>query len=288
MTKPDPRLNAYRHDLADRRLRHDVAADRYVEPFEGRIGVPRAPMLQKPENRAMAVSEALFGDAVAVFEATDNWVWLQSQKDGYVGYVERGHVVLNQSFEPTHQISAAATLLFSAPDLKSKPLCRLFLNTKVAISGPLENQNWVEVSLPGENSPVMGYVYHKHLGAMDRPLADPVALSKQFVGVPYLWGGSTADGLDCSGLIQQTLRACGYDCPRDSDMIENWIGGPQKATPDTGDLVFWNGHVGMMISQDMIVHANAFHLSVKVEQFSEVAERITKEYSSNPRILALN
>jgi len=119
-----------------------------------------------------------------------------------------------------------------------------------------------------------GYLHQLHLAAAEK---DFVAVAEHFLGVPYVWGGKTAAGLDCSGLIQTALQAVGKAAPRDTDMMEKALGDAVSLSGlRRSDLVFWKGHMGVMLDETRLLHANAFHMAVAIEPLAEAIARIEK------------
>lgn len=273
MNTLDPRLNAYRPDLADVRLKDKINAQNFVEGDVASVIEPRVALRAKPDFTAGFVSEALLGDRIRVFEVKDGWAWGQMEKDDYVGYIQL-ETLSGIHMPPSHRVCVPATFIYPKPDLKSQPATRIFLNSQLVIDNI--SDDWA--ALAGG-----GFVYHSHICPSDEFLSDPVAVAEQFLGVPYLWGGSTQDGLDCSALVQQAYHACGLECPRDSDMIEETIGETGHNSLQRGDLVFWDGHIGMIIDEHRMIHANGHHMAVVAEDFAAAEARISKIYGSEAR-----
>ena len=271
--KLDVRLNAYRPDLADQRLKGKVEAQHYVEGEMATVIEPRVGLRSRPDSNAGFITEALLGDHVRVFERQNGWAWGQMKKDAYVGYLPLS-AVNNEQVPPTHRVCVPATFVYPQADLKSQPATRVFLNSLLVVTET--TGDWA--ALAGG-----GFVYRAHLKPADEFLSDPVAVAGQFINVPYLWGGNTQDGLDCSALVQQAYHACGLDCPRDSDMIEAEIGESGHNSLQRGDLVFWDGHIGMMVDEHRMIHANGHHMAVAIEDFAAAQDRIGRDYGSNAR-----
>jgi hypothetical protein len=265
LSLPDPRTNAYRPDLAAAHFEGVVQAERFIEGVPCQLRTGFATVKAAPDFEARQTTQALFGETVTVYEEHDGWVWGQIETDGYVGYL-RLDTLWGETPEPTHRVSAIRTFLFPEPDLKSPTLDVLSLTSRVAVAG--EKNGFAELEQGG-------WVFMKHLAGLGDVAPDYVATARKLTGVPYLWGGKTSMGLDCSGLVQVALDAAGLSVPRDSDQQAKSIG---EAVADTselrrGDIVFFPGHVGIMTGPDLLLHANAFHMMVTEEPLAEVAAR---------------
>jgi cell wall-associated NlpC family hydrolase len=262
----DPRVTPARPDLAAAHLRGKVQAARYAEGTEQEVIAGIAPVRDAPSHEATQVTEALRGDRVTVYETDEEgWSWGQLSSDGYVGWLP-SVALLAPVAPPTHKVAALRTLVFPGPSIKSPPLDALPLGAQVSVA---KEQDSFAVLASG------GYVPKSHLAALDTKEADFVAVAERFVGAPYLWGGKSSMGLDCSGLVQVALTACGIKCPRDSDMQEKALGkAANLAGLQSGDLVFWKGHVAIARSRNSMIHANAFHMAVTIEPVAEGLARI--------------
>jgi cell wall-associated NlpC family hydrolase len=276
---PDRRIHAWREDLAAADLRDVVSAPRYVEGTPARITQAVTALRRRPDRAAPLETEALFGERVTVYEISELWAWVQLDRDRYVGYVLQS-ALSPELMEPTHRIQALGTFVYPQPDIKAPPVMHLALGAAITVTG--SDAKFAELATGG-------HVIVRHIAARDRFARDFVDIAERFIGVPYLWGGRTRIGLDCSGLVQIALEAAGVSCPRDSDMQEASLGEAVLVPADLeglqrGDLVFWPGHVGIMVDAVMLLHANAFHMAVAVEPLTGAAERIARLAEGGARI----
>jgi cell wall-associated NlpC family hydrolase len=266
MPPHDPRLTPARPDLAARYLEGKVAAARFVDGEAREVVEPQLPLRRAPSPDAPLDTEALLGERVTVFETSEEgWAWGQLDADRYVGFMPANGLAPSGP-APTHRVSAVRTLVFPGPSIKLPPLAGLPSGAVVAVA---RHEGRFAVTASG------GYVPRVHLAPIERHEADYVAVAERFLGTPYLWGGKTSLGLDCSGLVQVALTACGLACPRDSDMQEAALGeavadGPRRR----GDLMFWKGHVAIVRNEATLVHANGFHMAVAIEPIEAAIARI--------------
>jgi hypothetical protein len=266
----DHRLTPARPDLAAKHLQGRVNAARFTDGVVYEVIDAQAPLRRSPAPDAALQTEALKGERVTIYETTDEgWSWGQLETDGYVGWLRTA--ALGVPGPPaTHKVAALRTLVFPGPSIRLPPLESLSLGCRLAIARKVDR---LAVTAAGGHVPI------GHLAPTDAVEADFVATAERFLGVPYLWGGKTSLGLDCSGLVQVALTAAGIGCPRDSDMQEQSVGRVFKPNVDfsnlqRGDLVFWKEHVAIVRGPTSLVHANAFHMSVAIEPLAEAIERI--------------
>ena len=265
---PDPRRHAYRCDLAAEPLRGLVEARRFVKGEPRQVAAPSLPLRREPRFDATLDTEALCGEILTIYDESEGWAWVQLSRDGYVGYMP-SEGLTQRLVAPTHRISALRTYVYPEPDGKTPPLALLSLNSGVAARG----DDGKFLALEGG-----GYVVASHAAPIGAAEPDFVAVAEGFLGTPYLWGGRTSIGLDCSGLVQLALEAAGRAAPRDADMQAQELGRAidwrKGASLRRGDLVFWEGHVGIMTTAKDFLHANAFHMAVAAEPFARALKRI--------------
>jgi cell wall-associated NlpC family hydrolase len=260
----DPRLTPARPDLAAKHLEGKVQAARFVEGMPYEINDPVAPVRRSPQPDAALDTEALMGERVTVYDITDEgWAWGQLENDDYVGWLPASALV-PPALTRSHKVNVVRTLAFPGPSIKLPPLHGLPFGARVEldrVEGPLAFTS-------------AGYIPFRHLVPVADKSADFVAVAERFLGSPYLWGGKTSLGIDCSGLVQVALNACGHHCPRDTYMQETALGQPVSASElRRGDLVFWQGHVAIARDEKSVIHANAFHMAVAIEPVGEAIAR---------------
>ncbi|WP_170411034.1 C40 family peptidase [Ruegeria atlantica] len=230
-----------------------------------RIIKPVVDLLRNPDGPRDR--QLLFGDEVDVFETSDGWARVTAKKDGYPGWVSSDQ--LGPETAGTHWVTAPATHAYEQPDMKSPDRATLSFGSKLNVLS--EHGKFLETEL--------GFIPAIHAKLSETRLTDPVAVAELFLGTPYLWGGNSRFGIDCSGLVQAGLLACGTPCPGDSGDQERELGKPLPAgtEPKRGDLLFWKGHVAWIYGENMLLHANAYHMDVTFEPMDQAITRILEQ-----------
>lgn len=276
----DPRLTPARPDLAAAHLKGKVDAKRFVEGVRKRVAAPKAPLRRSPSHHAVLDTEALHGETVMVYETTDEgWCWGQLEHDGYVGWLPNS-ALGEEDAAPTHRVKVHHTLVFPAPDIKQPPSFAYSFGARVSVT---QTTDAFAVNKMGGFIQAQGFIPLQHLAPIGEREPDFVGVAQRFIGMPYLWGGRSNMGLDCSGLVQIALQSAGYDCPRDSDMQAS-LGRAVAFNGDLaalrrGDLVCWNGHIGIVSAPGRLLHANVFHMAVAEEPLADAVARIARSGS---------
>ncbi|MDE2376144.1 NlpC/P60 family protein [Bradyrhizobium sp.] len=267
----DPRLTPARGDLAAKYLEGKVTADRFVTGEEFEVIEPIAPLREQPSSGATLMTEALLGERVTVYDRNgEGFAWGQLASDGYVGWLPDA-ALARPAAAPTHKVTTLRTFAFPGPSIKLPPADALVLGSRVTVT---REDGSFAVTHGGR------YLPKAHLGELDDREPDFVAVAERFVGTPYLWGGKSSLGIDCSGLVQVSLTAAGIGCPRDSDMQQDGLGRALEAHErrklQRGDLIFWKGHVAIVRDGSSIVHANAHHMATVIENTAQAIARISQ------------
>lgn len=261
----DPRIHAYRPDLADRRLEGMVEAPSFVDGATFTVSTTRVPLWQNSRLDSRWGSELLYGETVQVFDIRRGLAWCQSDTDGYVGYVA-AEALQAATDPPTHRVRAIRAPIFPEADLKKPVVTWRSIASRVSLTGQ-EKKRFLELT-DGT------WIYSRHVEPIETVTEDYIATAKRFMELPYIWGGRSGAGLDCSALIQLCLNFAGMDdCPRDTDQQREGLGKmlPPDTPLKTGDFTFFPGHIGIMLDDTMMLHANATHMAVSIDAAAEVA-----------------
>ncbi|MHB8884875.1 MAG: C40 family peptidase [Methylovirgula sp.] len=269
MNALDPRLTPARPDLAAAHLQGQVVAPRYVAGRPMHLAIECADLRRAPSRNSAIDTQVLYGEDLMLYEAEAGWAWVQLARDSYVGYLARD-ALAEGAAQATHKVAANRSFIYPRPDIKAPILAALPLGAAIKLIG-----------IEGDFGRIAdgGYVFARHLMRSDERADDFVAVAEGLLGTPYLWGGKSSLGLDCSGLVQLALAQAGINAPRDTDLQQQALGSAlalKAASRDLrrGDLIFWKGHVGMMRDATTLLHANAHHMLVASEPLAVARARI--------------
>ncbi|MCZ4280578.1 NlpC/P60 family protein [Kiloniella laminariae] len=260
-----PRLHPYRDDLAAEYLKGKLTAVRYSKGYPAQVIVGQSSLRRHPVVESVQDSELLFGEKLTVYEEKDGWAWVQNARDSYVGYV-RFSDLSREVRATTHRVTALRTYVYPQPDMKTPPLDLLSMQSAV-----------LSLRQEGRFTQIQGggWVFTDHISPQSETAADHVSVAKRFLGTPYCWGGKTSIGIDCSGLVQIALGACGHSVLRDTGMQEQTLGTPINSDQvTTGDLLYWPGHVAIALDSKTAIHATAHSMDVTIEPISHITERV--------------
>lgn len=271
----DRRLTPFNGRVAHVSLRGQVAADQFVEGERHVVAAPVADLLTGPNGARDR--QLLRGEGVILLEVTDGLAFGYAEKDGYVGWIDPADLIGAPSDPPTHRVCAAQTYGKSTPGLKAMGrITPLSLGARVTVIE--ESGGWARVAWRRGTVPQDIFVPMRHLASVTLSEPDPVTVAERLLGAPYLWGGNSSFGIDCSGLVQMGCTACDIPCLGDSDMQEAM---GQALTPGTpparGNLMFWKGHVAWVSDTETLLHANAFHMAVVYEPIASAIARIAAQ-----------
>ena len=268
----DPRLTLARPDLASDALEGRIPAAHYARPQRMQAAVPSTAIRREPRAEAEQLDQLLLGERFDVLEIRDGFAWGQSVRDGYIGHVAFG-ALAPEGPPPTHRVQVVLSYGFDAPSIKSRPTGPISLNSLVKVTAREGRLALCDAGF---------WMPESHLAPLGDFAGDPAAVAEAHLGAAYLWGGREGCGLDCSGLVQQALLACGRACPRDSDLQQGLGVAADRSDLRRGDLVFWRGHVAMMVDTTRMVHANAHHMAVAIEPLAGAIDRIVAAGGGEP------
>jgi cell wall-associated NlpC family hydrolase len=261
----DRRLTPARPEVAAKHLEGRITASRFVEGATMQVKEGVVDIKREPRPDAALDTQALYGELFTVYDEEEGWAWGQLARDGYVGWIA-ANTLWSRIYTPTHLVSAPRTFVYPGPSIKLPPLLAAPMGAEIVV---VEQRDEFAVTSEG------GFVFAAHLVALGAWAPDFVAVAENFLNVPYLWGGRSTLGIDCSGLVQAALRLAGVDAPRDTDLQQAALGVEiaPNAPLQRGDLVFWKGHVGVMRDSSLLLHANATHMLVSSEPLERVRAR---------------
>ncbi len=270
--KLDPRVNCYRDDLAASYLEGKVEGRRFVSGRQAQVVQCGAPLLRSPDADSPQDSQLLTGETVQIYDEADGYAWLQSEADGYVGYT-LSSALSDSVTQPTDCLCVPRSFVYPDPDIKTPPIATLNMSARVTITDQYQRFSLLSTG---------GWLYSDHLMPVDAHEPDFVTTALRFLDMPYLWGGKGNLGIDCSGLVQVSLVRSGRACPRDTYMQAKTVGmeipgEDGKFSMRRGDLIYWPGHVAIVLDQDTVVHASGHHMLVTIEPWRNVDERVRIE-----------
>ncbi|WP_409361490.1 NlpC/P60 family protein [Bartonella heixiaziensis] len=278
MFSKDPRLNAFRDDLADKRLEKEVTAQRFVQGEIRRVNVPVAGLFKENNKKSEMQTECLLGEELRIFEHGEIMSWGQSLKDGYVGYIDT-KALCTSTVKQTHVVSAPRTFQYFQADLRGPVEYALSIGSKVSVVDEIEVRETKYSILESGRA-----IISNHLSPIGQVCKDYVTVAEMLIHTPYLWGGTSGFGIDCSGLIQLSMIMAGHVVLRDTDMQQKTIGNKLSDNDELqrGDLIFWKGHAAIMVDHENIIHANGFSMDVMVEPLEKAVTRIAQKYQRYP------
>ncbi|KEC55718.1 NlpC/P60 family protein [Bartonella koehlerae] len=274
MLSKDPRLYAFRDALADKHFEIEITTQRFIQGKKKCVNTAVAGLFKENNKKSERQTECLLGEEFLIFEQGKTMSWGQSLKDGYVGYIDT-KVLCTSTIKQTHIVSVPRTFQYLQADLRGPMEYPLSMGSKVSVVDETEVRGTMYAIL--ENGKA---IITRHLSPIGRVYEDYVTVAETLIHTPYLWGGVSGFGIDCSGLVQLSMMMTGKMVLRDTDMQQKTIGRPLTDSDklQRGDLIFWNGHVAIMIDHENIIHANGYSMDVIIEPLEEAMTRIAKKH----------
>ena len=265
----DKRITPIRNDLASYEYKDFLSKRKFVKGKVYYIKSNYTNLFSKDKKNL--ISQLLYGEAVYIFEVKKGYAWVQSLRDDYVGYAPIKNLQ-SRKINSTHKVIALRCIVYKEPNIKSIPITELSFNSLIEITGKINNKYFYKIKN-------LGWCHRNDIVSIKTNDLNQIDLVKIFINTPYLWGGRNSIGIDCSGLIQNIFQINSKYFPRDTDLQEDFIKTEVvEENLKKGDLIFWKGHVAMMIDNSNIIHANAFHMCTKIEPLKQAKARIKRTY----------
>jgi len=244
---------------------------------------PSIPMKSNPNQTSTLETECLFGETVTILDSRLDWYYCKLLTDNYCGWVQKNY--LGETIKSSHRVIANRAYLFKDNDIKSGHINYLPLGSQIYVRDL--DDFWAKVYLGNNSKQKFAYIPRRHIIKNEDKIEDWVITAEKLIGTPYVWGGRDSIGLDCSALLQLSYQTYGENIPRnsiDQSLLSKEIVHNNEKL-ERGFVIFWEGHVGIMVDETYCVHANAFHMEVSKEPLVKILERAGK---NNPIIKIMN